>query len=337
MEPAMRCDLASIPFPLALTLLTCAAAQAYDPLAIKKEAPAAPSQDFTVNDEARKREIPIRVYLPAGKVAAPVVLFSHGLGGTRTGSKFLGEHWAARGYLAVFLQHPGSDDSVWRNQPAAERAAAMRKAASGPNFNLRAKDVPAVIDQLEKWNQAADHPLAGRVDASRLGMSGHSFGAVTTQAVSGQSFPLVGPSFTDSRIKAAVIFSPSRPAAGDVGKAFGGVKLPWLLMTGTKDVANIGGAPIGAADVESRLAVYPALPAGSKYELVLDGAEHSVFTDRALPGEAGQRNPNHHRVILALSTAFWDAYLLGDAEAKAWLDGDGPRSVLQEKDKWQRK
>jgi hypothetical protein len=42
-------------------------------------------------------------------------------------------------------------------------------------------------------------------------------------------------------------------------------------------------------------------------------------------------------VILALSTAFWDASLKGDTEARAWLDGDGPRSVLDEKDKWQRK
>jgi hypothetical protein len=41
--------------------------------------------------------------------------------------------------------------------------------------------------------------------------------------------------------------------------------------------------------------------------LVLHNAEHSVFTDRPLPGEREPRNPNHHRVILALSTAFWDA------------------------------
>jgi predicted dienelactone hydrolase len=57
--------------------------------------------------------------------AAPVVLFSHGLGGSRTGSVFLGEHWAARGYVAVFLQHPGSDDSIWKDKPWQERMRAM--------------------------------------------------------------------------------------------------------------------------------------------------------------------------------------------------------------------
>jgi predicted dienelactone hydrolase len=290
-----------------------------------------------VNDTERSREIPIRVYLPPQKEDAPVVLFSHGLGGTRTGSRFLGEHWAARGYVAMFLQHPGSDDSVWRNQPPTERAAAMRKAASAQNRNLRVNDVPAVINQLERWNGEAGHALQGRLNLAALGMSGHSFGAVTTQAVSGQSFPLLGESFTQTRIKAALVLSPSRPAAGDTNKAFAEVKIPWMLMTGTKDIANIGGGPIGVGDMKDRLAVFPALPPGNKYQLVLDGAEHSAFTDRPLPSESGQRNPNHHGVILALSTAFWDAYLKGDANAKAWLDGDGPTSVLEKGDKWQKK
>ena len=86
--------------------------------------------------------------------------------------------------------------------------------------------------------------------------------------------------------------------------AFGSVKIPWMLMTGTKDTS-----PIGGQTVETRLAVFPALAAGDKYELVLNNAEHSVFTDRALPGDREPRDPNHHRVILALSTAFWDAFV----------------------------
>ena len=161
-------------------------------------------------------------------------------------------------------------------------------------------------------------------------MSGHSFGAVTTQAVSGESTPLDGPCYTDPRITAAIAFSPSAPHGMTPGKAFGAVKIPWLLMTGTKDVA-----PIGNADMKSRLSVYPALRGAPKYEIVLNNAEHSVFTDRPLPGDREPRNPNHHRVILALSTAFWDAYLRGDADALAWLTGPGPRSVIEAQDQWQ--
>jgi len=302
----------------------------YDPLLIDKYQPG--HEDLIVKDARRSREIPIRVYLPKEKKPAPVVLFSHGLGGSREGSAFLGNHWAARGYVAIFLQHPGSDDSVWKDKPVAERMAAMRAAADLENFALRVDDVRAVLDQLERWNKAAGHPLAGRLDLKRVGMSGHSFGAVTTQAVSGQRF-VRGATLTDPRIRAAVIMSPSGPRRGaDPVATFGAVKIPWMLLTGTKDTA-----PIGDADVASRLSVFPALPPGGKYELVLYNAEHSAFTDRALPGDIQPRNPNHHRSILALTTAFWDAYLRDDQNALQWLDGDGPRKILDKDDRWQRK
>ena len=308
------------------------AGSAYDPLAVKAQF-TPEIIDLTVNDAERKRDIPIRVYLPVEKTPSPVVLFSHGLGGSREGNAYLGNHWAARGYVAVFIQHHGSDTSVWQDKPNGQRLEAMRQAASLENFMLRVKDVPAVLDQLERWNKTEGDVLAGRLDLTRVGMSGHSFGAVTTQAVSGQSTRWGRMLFTDSRIKAAVAFSPGAPRQGtNPVQAFGKVKIPWMLMTGTKDVAIIGDA-----DLKSRLAVFPALPPGGKYELVLYRAEHSAFSDRALPGDSEPRNPNHHRAVLALSTAFWDAYLRDDAAAKAWLDGDGPRSVLEKDDRWQMK
>ncbi|MGF1582044.1 MAG: alpha/beta hydrolase family protein [Gemmataceae bacterium] len=313
---------------------TCISAQEktkYDPLQIPKSY-VPPTKDLTVEDKKRSRKIPVKVYLPQQKQTAPVVLFSHGLGGSRDGCRYLGQHWAKRGYVAVFVQHPGSDESVWKNVPARQRMTALRKAANSKNYWLRVKDIPAVLDQLQNWNASKDHTLAGRLDMKRIGMSGHSFGAVTTQAVSGQSAMGGRISFADPRIKAAIAFSPSSPRRGDPKDAFSRVKIPWLLMTGTKDLAVIGGA-----DVKSRLAVFPALPVGSKYELVLDKAEHSAFTERRSPGDKEKRNPNHHRAVLALSTAFWDAYLRDDKAARVWLDGKGPRTILQAKDRWRKK
>ena len=177
--------------PLILAIAGEVRANSYDPLAVD---PAfRPSHvDLTVHDAARDRDIPLRVYLPANTAPAPVVLFSHGLGGTREGSAFLGEHWAARGYVAVFLQHPGSDDSVWKDEPAQERMRAMNQAASLENFLLRVQDVPAVLNQLEIWNADKTNRLAGRLDLKKVGMSGHSFGAVTTEAVSGETLPVGG-------------------------------------------------------------------------------------------------------------------------------------------------
>jgi predicted dienelactone hydrolase len=304
-------------------------ANAYDPLAVDPAFHAA-QVDLAFHDTARDRDIPLRIYLPTNTAPEPVVLFSHGLGGSRAGSAFMGGQWAARGYVAVFVQHPGSDDSVWKDVPPLERMKAMKQAASLDNFMLRVQDIPAVLNQLEIWNADKTNSLAGRLDLKKIGMSGHSFGAVTTEAVSGESLAFTGQQFTDPRITAAIAFSPSSPKMGSTAKAFGSVKIPWMLMTGTKDVA-----PIGDQDVASRLKVYPALQGAPKYELVLNNAEHSVFTDRALPGDREPRNPNHHRVILALSTAFWDAYLRGDADALAWLNSNRARSVMEADDQWQ--
>ncbi len=328
-------SLLPLAFVFCLSFAARAPAAPYDPLTLPQKSPAIAGVDFTVHDATRNRDIPVRVFLPAASpsAAAPVVLFSPGLGGSREGSAYLGEHWAGRGYAVVYLQHAGSDDGVWKNVEAAQRLEAMKQAASVQNFLLRVQDVHAVLDQLALWNKETGHALAGRLDLGHVGMSGHSFGAVTTEAVSGESFPgALGQRFTDPRIHAAVAFSPSLPKSGDPQTAFASVKIPWMLMTGTKDTS-----PISAATVESREAIFPVLPPGDKYELVLDKAEHSAFTDRPLPGDSEPRNPNHHQAILALSTAFWDAYLRDNADAKSWLQSEAPRGVLQKDDRWQKK
>ena len=65
-------------------------AASYDPLVV--DANFHPKvRDLTVHDTARNRDIPVRVYFPPNDKPAPIVLFSHGLGGPREGSKFLGE------------------------------------------------------------------------------------------------------------------------------------------------------------------------------------------------------------------------------------------------------
>jgi len=328
---AARAD-ASVPPPPAATP---PGQKAYDPLAATG-GPAPKPLDFTVLDPRHHRDLPIRVYLPAAASSvsaarpAPVILFSPGLGGARDGYRFLAEHWAARGYIAVVLQHPGSDDTVWRTAPAEEVMDALKHAANAENYIVRARDVSAVLNQLEAWNRAPGNPLTGRLDLARVGMAGHSFGALTTEAVSGQSMAGRGAVLTDRRIKAAIAMSPSPPRRGDPAKAFGSVRIPWMLMTGTEDAS-----PLGEESAASRLGVYPYLTRAPKYQLVLDQAEHSAFSDRPLPSDRHERDPRYHRVILALSTAFWDDYLRGDPAAAAWLNGSAPRSVMVPADRWE--
>jgi predicted dienelactone hydrolase len=303
---------------------------AYDPLAVAEGD--ATSLTLSFRDERRDRTIPVRVYLPAATTPAPVIVWSHGLGGSRDNSPYLGTHWSKRGYVCVFLQHPGSDEAVWRDAPLRERMGALRAAASMANLRLRCEDVGKALDQIALWHADDQHELHGRLDLERVGMCGHSFGAQTTQCVGGQSAPLVGARFRDDRIDAALPMSPAPPARADVRKAFGDVRIPWLLMTGTHD-----GSPIDDRDPATRREVYPALPTTiDRYELVLHEAEHSAFGETPLRGETKARKATHHRSILALSTAFWDCHLRGDAAARAWLHGDDPRRVLDAEDLWQR-
>ncbi len=310
-----------------------AAVSSYDPAAIAEET-SAEAVEFTVEDPARNRQIPVRVVLPSPRptAPAPVILFSHGLGGSRRTSQYLGKHWAARGYVVICPQHPGSDESVWQAVPPEQRQAALARAASPENARHRIHDIHAVLEQFERWTQSPGHELAGQLDLNCVGMSGHSFGAVTTQAIGGQLAEAAEPATDDrcnGRIRAAIAMSPS-PPAGNLQAAFGAVKIPWLMMTGSKDHA-----PLGYMTPTLRRDVFNALPPSiDRYELTLGGGHHFAFTDDKLPATAPPRHANHHGTILRVSTAFWDAHLRQNTAAKDWLQGQAVRATLDPGDRW---
>ena len=310
---------------LAATSILAANPSTYDPLKVPDVKIA--SKTFEVTDTKRDRTLPIRIYLPETDKPAAVILFSHGLGGSRDNNPYLGNHWAKRGYVVVFVQHPGSDESVWKGTERLQRMAAMKKAASLENFMLRGKDIPVVIDALSAWNADKENPLHDRFDLKHLGMSGHSFGANTTQTVAGQAFVGGQLSFLEPRISAAVMMSPNIPALGDPAKAFESIKIPCLLMTGTLD-----DSPISDAKAADRLKVFPNLTHAPAWQVVFDQATHMSFSDRDLRGNP-QADARYHQAILALTTAFWDAQLKGNADARNWLNGAGAKSVLIPADK----
>lgn len=299
----------------------------YDPLKVATKDVA--TRTFEVVDSKNHRTLPIRAYFPESNSPAPVILFSHGLGGSCDNNPYLGNHWARRGYVAIFVQHSGSDESVWKDAPMLQRMTAMKQAASLENFMARSSDIPAVIDSLTTWNQQKGHALHQRLDLQHIAMSGHSFGANTTQAVAGQSFARGRKSFVEPRIDAALMMSPSPPALCDPASAFASIKIPCLLMTGTKD-----DSPIGNSTAADRLKVFPYLEKAAAWQVVFQDATHMSFGERELTGGAS-KNSRYHKAILALSTAFWDAQLRGDADAKAWLNGEGARKVLDPKDLWE--
>ncbi|MEZ5659786.1 MAG: hypothetical protein R3E83_14990 [Burkholderiaceae bacterium] len=279
------------------------------------------------------RVLPLRAYRPApGQAPRGLILFSHGLGGSRAAAPLLGMQWASRGYGALFIQHPGSDESIWRGLPVAERAGALRDAATAEQLLRRVRDVHQVIDALRDPGSSLAARLGIALTETRIGMAGHSFGARTTQIVAGQWVPSLDTSLTDERIRAALVLSPSSPRGLDPARVFAGVKRPWLLVTGTQDEIAIG------ARLAQRMTVFPALAEGGKYELVLDGAHHGDLVGRGRPVRDDARDPaGYMRAIAALSVAFWDAWLNEDLAARRWLEGEGARSVLTPADRWRHK
>jgi predicted dienelactone hydrolase len=305
--------------------------------------PAAGADDVSFKDEiwtdaARDRALPVRLRWPAMTGAAPpggwpVVLFSHGLGGTREGGEIWGQAWAAAGLVVVHLQHPGSD-------LAAVRAVArnfsdqmgLRRAAGPQQLLARLQDVGFVLDEIARRQQAGDGRWA-QVRAGQVGMSGHSFGAHTTLGMAGQAYA-GHPGITEPRLAAFVAFSPSPPVVGDPVRAFARITRPTLCLTGTRDDDVVG----NGSTPERRASVFDALPAGHKAMLVLQEADHMSFggqTGRAV--EIIPRAPvtrtlqgGHHALVAAITTDWWRARLLGDAGALARLVapqglGDGDR------------
>ena len=276
-------------------------------------------------DAARKRELPIKVRWPdeaLHKGERPVVLFSHGLGGTRDGGTLWGEAWAQAGFVVVHLQHPGSD-------LAAVRAAAvsfndrsgLRNAASAAQLVARLGDVGFVLDEITR-RHAAQQGRWGSVRPTRVGMSGHSFGAHTTLGMAGQRYPGFD-GMTEPRLASFIAFSPTLPMVGDAQRAFERMTRPLLSITGTRDQDVLG----TGATPENRMKVFAALPKGDKGHLVLQDADHMTFggqTGRAaeiVPREQITRDLQgaHHALVASITTDWWRATLLADNTARGRL------------------
>jgi dienelactone hydrolase len=293
-------------------------------------------------DTARQRLLPLRLRLPPGDAAVPLVLFSHGLGGDLDAGTWWAEAWARAGIATLHLQHPGSDAVVAR-----QGLRALVAAADGTQLRARAADVAFVLDELARRRARGDE-LLRRLQPEAVGLAGHSFGAHTTLAVAGQR--LAGRAqLADARVRAFAAFSPSPGQRNDPGDAFAAVTRPVLCLSGTRDTDPLGLSAFNAgedrsADGRWRRAVYDALPAGDKAELWLDGADHASFAGtepgggrwraRRRDAAAREQAPRHRALIEDTSTRWWRAQLLGDGQARASLAHPPPG--LGPADEWRR-
>jgi predicted dienelactone hydrolase len=98
----------------------------------------------------------------------PLVVISHGTGGSALAMAWLGTQLAAHGLIAVAVNHPGNN------------ALEPYTAQGFTLWWLRARDLSAVIDGM-----LADPQFAPRIDAHRIGAAGFSLGGYTVIEIAG--------------------------------------------------------------------------------------------------------------------------------------------------------
>jgi len=292
-------------------------------------------------DTARQRAVPVRIrwpatHLPVPAGGRPVVLFSHGLGGSREGGSVWGEAWAAAGFVVLHLQHAGSDwDAVRHAASRLTDRGALQALGNAEQLLARLHDVVFALNEIEHRHHNGISPAWADVRPHAVGMAGHSFGAHTTLGMAGQAYPGKSP-LAEQRLAAFAAFSPALPMAGDPRTAFAAVSRPTLCLTGTLDGDVVG----NGSTPERRRAVFDALPVGHKALLVLQDADHMTFggqggrplADLRRNAAARKTQTAHHAVVAALTTDWWRANLSGDAAAQSRLThpvGLGPM------DQWQ--
>lgn len=262
-----------------------------------------------LHDSVRNKDLVMTIEYPTRGGPYPVIVFSHGFGGSHTAYTPLTEYWAGHGYIVIKPAHADAGKlGPILAQRREERRAEMEKArAEGRGRNARnatqtaqsstagqqpdslaeaiwatqtpsdwvnrAKDVSLILDNLDLLEKKYPE-LERRMDTSKIAVSGHSYGAFTAMMLSGMtSFISNSPvRAADSRVKAAVVFSPQ--GTGSLGltqESWKGLNIPMMFITGSLDYVTTG-------DAKPRHDPFAYSPAGDKYFVSFNGGRHMTFT-----------------------------------------------------------
>ena len=292
--------------------------------ALARAAEAPPVQTAVVRlTGADGRNFGCRFRWTEGDGPRPLIVFSHGFGGNLDAFPNTSAAWARAGYVTAHPTHADSLRPAPDRTPLGEELARLRaqRQATGErgeafvrmlddpaHLNGRVSDVAAILAAAADGN-GLPAPLQRRIDAGRMGMAGHSYGAYTTLALGGATVRRGEAlrSFAEPRFAA---FMPiSAQGAGRMGletQSFADMRRPCLWITGSRDFGAAQEPP------DWRLQGFDLSPPGDKYSLFVADARHSDFD--APPG-----GPEVGEALRARQVAFWDAYVRGDEEAKAAL------------------
>jgi len=267
---------------------------------------------FVLHDAKRDKDLPLRITCPDSGSGFPVIIWSHGALGDKDGYQPLIRHWASHGYVCIQPTHEDSRKLLgW--------GALFNRKKIWRKWSTRPPDISLIIDSLAIIGKRVQG-LLGKMDTTRVGIGGHSFGAQTAQLIGGavmQKFRMGRRyDFSDSCPQAILLISPQGTGDGFTPKSWKGMKRPTMVITGTNDTS-----PRNGKSYKWREEVYRYAPSGDKYLTVIKDAYHGFG---GIAGHihfkgSGPQNPQQVRYVKSLSTAFWDAYLMGDKAARRVL------------------
>ena len=245
----------------------------------------------------------VRVSAPATGHDVPVIVFSHGFGGSMDDYQPLVDYWAGRGFAV--LQPTHLDSLTLGIAPEDPRTPDI--------WRFRIDDLKRVIDNLGLIESAVPG-LTGRLDRDSVVVAGHSWGATTASALLGAR--VVGPDgkpgqdMSDPRVRAGVLLALAGHGQEDLtpfaaehfpfmSPDFTGMARPALLVAGDQDQSLLSTrGPDWWADG------YVQSP-GAKSLLTLSGAEHSLggISGYAVTATTDE-SPERVALLAQVSTAF---------------------------------
>lgn len=251
----------------------------------------------------------------------PVLLFSHGYGGSRAQNTFQFETLASHGYIVASVEHPyTSIGTVLPNgEPAPPRGLeyVMNEQGRSELLETWTRDMMFVLDRLHAMPVGdLSDSLSGHLQLDRVGAFGHSLGGITAADVMTR----------DPRVRAGINMD------GDpYGRALDrGVNGPFLVFSSrAMDADTVSEALLEFYGVTrdsldrmfaARDEHIAALLQRGGTEFRMDGAAHFNFTDVPLwspvlarRGGLAGADPIEavHEAITTLTLRFFDQYLLG--------------------------